>query len=139
MNERYKTYQKGFSFCRLGHALRVGWGYLGVQNYIPSGGLPVMLSPPNHWTKFNQIWCVSYSHAWGLQQQEKFWPRPLRPLGGVKRSNITKSISKIFIPNFVPQGWDFGALGVPKWSKKVKHGHVVYQIDGDDEKNRMQA
>ena len=21
----------------------------------------------NHWTKFNQIWCVSYSHVWGVQ------------------------------------------------------------------------
>ena len=25
-NERYKTYQTGFLFCRLGHALRVGLG-----------------------------------------------------------------------------------------------------------------
>ena len=57
----------------------------------------------NHWTKFNQIWCVSYSHEWGLQQQKTFWPRPLGPLGGVKYHliSITKSISKIFIPNFV--------------------------------------
>ena len=40
----------------------------------------------------------------------------------------------------MPQGWDFGALGVPRWSKKVifKHGHVAYQIDKDDEQNRMQ-
>ena len=41
----------------------------------------------------------------------------------------------------VPQGWDFGALGVPKGSKKnfFKHGHVAYQIDKDDEQNRMQV
>ena len=51
-------------------------------------------------------------------------------------NSITKSISKIFIPNFVcaltneryktyqtgcslvmPQGWDFGVLGVPRGSK----------------------
>ena len=37
---------------------------------------------------------------------KKIWPRPLGPWGGVKRSknhliSITKSISKIFIPNFV--------------------------------------
>ena len=50
--------------------------------------------------------------------------------------SITKSISKIFIPNFLcvltneryktyqtvpwvmPQGWDFGALGVPRGQKK---------------------
>ena len=71
--------------------------------------------------------------------------------------SITKSISKIFIPNFVcvltneryktyqkgfsfcPQGLDFGALGVPRGPKNFffKHGHVVYQIDGDDLQNRM--
>ena len=34
----------------------------------------------------------------------------------------------------MPQGWDFGALGVAIGSKKnFKHGHVVYQIDGNDE------
>ena len=31
-NERYKTYQTGFSFCRLGHArLRGVWGAQGVK------------------------------------------------------------------------------------------------------------
>ena len=31
-NERYKTYQTGFSFCRLGHAPGVGlWGTGGTQ------------------------------------------------------------------------------------------------------------
>ena len=41
----------------------------------------------------------------------------------------------------IAQVWDFGALGVPRWSKKVifKHGHVAYQIDEDDEQNRMQV
>ena len=76
--------------------------------------------------------------------------------------SITKSISKIFIPNFVciltneryktyqtgysfcplglAPGWDFGALGVPRGSKYFfKLGHVVYQIDGDDEQNKMQV
>ena len=28
-NERYKTYQTGFSFCCLGHAPGVGWGAQG--------------------------------------------------------------------------------------------------------------
>ena len=55
----------------------------------PSVRLPVMLSPPKPWTKFNQVWCVSYSHEWGVQRQF-FWPRPLGPWGGVKRSNIIK-------------------------------------------------
>ena len=64
--------------------------------------------------------------------------------------SITKSISKIFIPNFVcvltnerykthQMGFSFcrlvhapgrsGAQGV----KKFRHGHVAYQIYGDDE------
>ena len=58
-----------------------------------------------------------------------FWPRPLGPCGRAKRSNIinyqnsiTKSISKIFKPNFVclltneryktyQTGFSFGCLG----------------------------
>ena len=37
------------------------------------------------------------------------------------------------------QGWDFWAWQVPRWSKKFffKHGHVAYQIDEDDEQNRI--
>ena len=58
-NERYKTYQTGFSFCLLGHAPGVGLCGAG------------------------------------------------------------------------------GAQGAKK--KFVKHGHVVYQIDGDDQQNRMQV
>ena len=58
-NERYKTYQTGFSFCHLGHA--PGVGFLGV--------------------------------------------------------------------------------GVPRGVKRFffKHGHVAYQIDGDDKQNKMQV
>ena len=41
----------------------------------------------------------------------------------------------------MPQGWDFGALGgVPRVQTFFsKHGHVAYQIDGDDEQNKMQV
>ena len=75
--------------------------------------------------------------------------------------SITKSISKIFILNFVcvltnerykayqtgfslcslghAPGVGLWALGVHRWSKKVKHGHVAYQIDEDDKQNRMQV
>ena len=54
----------------------------------------------------------------------------------------TKHIRRDFhsVPWVMPQGWDFGALGVPRGSIFFfKHGHVVYQIDGDDEQNRMQV
>ena len=41
----------------------------------------------------------------------------------------------------MPHGWDLGALGVPRGSTIFffKHGHVAYQIDGDDEQNNMQV
>ena len=38
----------------------------------------------------------------------------------------------------MPQGWEFGLLGVPRWSKK-KNGNVAYQIDKDDVQNRKQV
>ena len=76
--------------------------------------------------------------------------------------SITESISKIFIPNFVfvltneryktyQMEFSFCPLGhapgVGLWRaggaqgvKKIfKHGHVVYQIDVDDEQNRMKV
>ena len=39
------------------------------------------------------------------------------------------------------QGRDFGALGVSRGSNNFffKHGHVAYQIDGDDKVNKMQV
>ena len=38
-------------------------------------------------------------------------------------------------------GSDLGGLGVPRVSKIFfsKHGHVAYQINGNDEQNRMQV
>ena len=41
----------------------------------------------------------------------------------------------------MPQGWDFGGLGVPRGSIFFfsKHGYVAYQNDGDEEQNRMQV
>ena len=72
------------------------------------------------------------------------------------------SISKIFLPNFVcvltneryktyqtgffflssgscPRGGTLGHWGCPGGQFFFKHGHVAYQIDGDDEQNRMQV
>ena len=41
----------------------------------------------NHWMKSNQIWCVSCSHEWGVQQHIFFGPVPW---GRTKSSNIVK-------------------------------------------------
>ena len=62
-NERYKTYQTGFSISRLGHAPGVGlWGYRGVGGHF--------------FSKFNQSWCVSDSHEWHMQLHNCFGPHP---------------------------------------------------------------
>ena len=52
------------------------WGYLGAKiKFRPAVCLLCYLLL-NHWTKFNQIWCVSYSHELGVQCQVYFWPGP---------------------------------------------------------------
>ena len=163
-----KHTRRFFLFCRLGHALRVGlWGYLGAKIKFHPAVCPLCYLLLNHWTKFNQIWCVRYSHEWEAQLKKNFWPAP----GALERGqkvkyhliSITKSISKIFIPNFVcvltnerhkayQTGFSLCSLGhapgVGLWGaggaqvvKKVifKHGHVAYQIDEDDKQNRMQV
>ena len=128
------------------------WGSL----IIPTPVRPLCYLLLNHWTKFNQTWCVSYSHEWGAQRNF-FGPPP----GALERGqkvkchliSITKSISKIFIPNFVSvltneryktyqTGFLFCRLGhapgVGLWGTAgaqgvnffFKHGQVAYQIDG---------
>ena len=72
-NERFITYQTGFSFGRLGHAQ--GWN-LGVPWGV-GGSKKIFL-------EFNQIWCVSYSHEWHMHRHNFFGPGPLGPWGGVK-------------------------------------------------------
>ena len=54
----------------------------------------------------------------------------------------TKHIRRNFhyVAWVMPQGWDLG-----RWESQVvkkvifKHGHVAYQINEDDEQNRMQS
>ena len=99
-----------------------------------------------------------------------FCPIPLEPGEGSNGQisfnfnyNLTKSISKVFISNFVcvltneryktyQTGFLFCHLGytpgVELWGAGgaqgvniffFKHGHVAYQIDGDDEQKRTQV
>ena len=111
---------------------------------------------------------MSYSHELGAQSKNFFLAPPPGALGrGQKVTyhliSITKSISKIFTPNFVcvltneryktyQTGFIFCCLGHAPWvglrgtggAQGVnkfffKHGHVAYQIDGDDEQNKMQV
>ena len=110
---------------------------------------------------------MSYSHELGVQHKKNLAPPPGALGRGQKVKyhliSITKSISKIFVPNFVcvltneryktyQMGFSFcllghapgvglrgtgGAQGVKIFF--FKHGHVAYQIDGDDKQNRMQV
>ena len=59
------------------------------------------------------------------------------------KGKIQNISDRIFIltPGSCPRGGTLGCWGVPRGSKKFffKYGHVVYQIDGDEEQNRMQV
>ena len=104
-NERYKTYQTGFSFHLLGHAPGVGLGdTVGVER------------SKKKFLKFNQIWCVSYLHQWHMQRHNFFGPHPLGPWGGAKRSNIIKSHSQSQFSRFLNQ-----TLCVFSQMKDIKH------------------
>ena len=60
---------------------------------VPRGGLG---GQKFFFTKFNQIWCVSYLHKWHMQQHHFLGPRPLGPWGGAKRSNIKSELQSQF-------------------------------------------
>ena len=59
-----------------------------------------MLSPPKLLDEI-QPNLVCELHEWGVQRKKNFWPRPLGPWVKYHSISITKSISKIFIANFV--------------------------------------
>ena len=127
-----------------------------------------MLSPPKPLDEIKpNLVCELLIYIWGAQRQFFLAPHPGALGRGQKVKyhliSITKSISKIFIPNFVcvltneryktyqtgfllyRLGHDAGlglrGTGGAKGSKNIffKHGHVAYQIDGDDKQNRMQV
>ena len=154
-NRRYKTYQTGFSFCRLGHALGVGlwghWGCQGVQKFI--------------FFKHGHVAYQIDGDDKHIRIQAKFSSLGLtgdlvvRLKGQIPVIWVTMSISKIFIPNFVcvltnerykayqtvfsfcrlshaPEVGLWGHWGCPGGQFFFfKYGHVAYQIDGDDEQN----
>ena len=102
----------------------------------------------NHWTKFNQIWCVSCSHEWGVQRHIFFGPAPWGPWEGPKGQISLNIIKFQLLSQFqrflnqtlcvfsqmedikhirwdfhlaswvMPQGWDLGVLWGVADSKK---------------------
>ena len=103
----------------------------------------------NHWAKFNQIWCVIYSHEWGMQTCKGkfvFGPTSWGPWEGLNgqisfnfnyKVNLKDFYTKLYVFSqmknikhirqdfhsvawVMPQGWYFGVLGMPRGSKKIQ-------------------
>ena len=73
----------------------------------------------NHWTKSNQIWCVSCSHEWGVQRKFFFGPAPWGPGEGPKGQislNIIKFQLQSQFQRFLNQ-----TLCVFSHMKDIKH------------------
>ena len=70
-NERYKTYQMGFSLGRLGHGPGVG-----LRGTVGGGGAGAGGSKKFFFKKINQISCVSYSHEWHMHPHNFLGPAP---------------------------------------------------------------
>ena len=146
-NERYKTYQTRFLVWSLGHALGMGLWVLRGQNQIPSCCMSVMLYPSKPLDEI-QPNLVCELLSWMRRATAIFGPAPWGP-GELSKGqisfnfnykvnfkdfytklcvcshkwNIKKHIRRDFhsIAWVMPQGWDFGVLGVPRWSKIYFH------------------
>ena len=68
---------------------RVGtWGCLGVNIKFRPAVCPLCYLLLNHCMKFNKIWCVDYSHKWGVQRQFFGSPGPWGP-GELSKGQIS--------------------------------------------------
>ena len=73
-NERYKAYQMGFSFGRLGHGPGVG-----LRGTV--GGLG---GQKNFFLEIKPDFVCGYSHEWHMHPHNFLGPCPLGPWEGVK-------------------------------------------------------
>ena len=136
------SYQTGFLFCHLGQAPEVGlWG-AGVAR-----GSKIKFKHGHVWWQAEQVASKI------VIVRSNWWPwgevNDQIPLNFGFHVNFKDFYTKLYLCSHIrqdfhsvtwvkPQRWDFGALGWPGDQKNFKHGHVAYQIDGDDNQNRMQ-
>ena len=139
ISSKCRTYKLGMvytifgSFCSfLSHAfLKKRRGY--CNHVCPSVCLLCYLLL-NHWTKFNQILCVSYSHELGVikrsyiikfQLQSQFQRFLYQTVCVFSQVTDRKHIEQNFyyIAGFMPQGWHLGVLG--GGSKTLAWGFVM--------------
>ena len=76
---------------------------------------------------------------WLISQFQRFFYQTLCVFS---QMTDTKYMRQDSVTLVMPKGWDFGGLGMPgggggEIKKKIKHGHLAYQIDGDDEQNKL--
>ena len=158
-NERYKTYQTMFSFFCLGHARGVGlwgargahvvknlffqtwscgisnrWGWRAEQN---AGKIFILGS---NWWPWDEVkGQISLNFVYHVNFKD-FYTKLCVCSHKWKIQNIS---DRIFILSLgsCPMGGTLGHWVCPGGQKFIffKHGHVAYQIDGDDEQNRMQV
>ena len=88
--EDTKPIRRDFHLAAWGVGLGVHWGFGVKKSFL----------------KFNQSWCVSYLHEWHMQRHNILCSRPVGAFGRGQKVKyhlilITKSITKIFKPNFV--------------------------------------
>ena len=81
-------------FSQMKDIKHIRWDFYFVAWVMSQGwdlGVPWGVGVHFFFSKFNQIWCVSYLHKWHMQQHNFFGPRLLGPWRGDKRSSIIKS------------------------------------------------
>ena len=76
------------------------WGYLGAKIKFRHAACSLCYLLLNHWIKFNQIWCVSYSHEWGAQYTHFFGPAPWGPGEGSKGQKLFNFNYKVNFKDF---------------------------------------
>ena len=141
------------------------WGVLRGHNQIPPCCLSVMLSPPKPSNEIQQnlvyellLWMgramaiffalppgegskgkISFNFNYKVNFKD-FYTKLCVWSYKWKIQNISDVIF-ILLPASCPRGETFRVLGVPRLSNIFffKHGHVAYQINEDDEQNRMQV
>ena len=131
-NERYKTYQMGFSFCHLGHAPGVGlWGAGGAQ-----GGQKYFFQTLSsgisnrRWWRAEQNACKIFilgsidlgvrskgqiPFNFGYHAISFFLYQTLHVMSQIKeRKHIEQNFHSV--AGIMRQGWDLGVLGVKNFS-----------------------
>ena len=101
------------------HAFKKASGILQLHPSIRTFIRPSLYILLNHWTKSNQMWCVSWSHEWGTQWHIFLGPTPWGPGQGPKGQislNIIKFQLQSQFKRFLNQ-----TLCVFSLKKDIKH------------------